>query len=88
MTLKSLPIGECGKVTVVGGQGALRRRLLDMGITPGTVVNVRKVAPMGDPIELKLRGYILTIRLEDAEKIEIERMDGCDVCPYRESKLR
>ena len=88
MTLKSLPIGKCGKVTRVGGEGALRRRLLDMGITPGTVVTVRKVAPMGDPIELKLRGYILTIRLDDAEKIELEGVDSCDVCPCRESKLR
>ena len=88
MTLKSLPPTKCGKITRVGGEGALRRRLLDMGIAPGTVVCVRKVAPMGDPIELKLRGYILTIRLDDAEKIEIERVDSCDICPCRESKLR
>ena len=88
MTLKSLPIGKCGKITTVNGQGALRRRLLDMGLTPGTVVTVRKVAPMGDPIELKLRGYILTIRLDDAEKIEIEEVTGCDLCPCRESKQR
>ncbi|MDE6710493.1 MAG: ferrous iron transport protein A [Oscillospiraceae bacterium] len=58
-------------MTDVGGDGALRCRLLDMGLIPKTKVMVRKVAPMGDPIELFLRGYELTIRLEDAEKITI-----------------
>ena len=58
-------------IVSVGGEGALRRRLLDMGLTPRTRVMIRKVAPMGDPIELNLRGYELTIRLEDARKIEI-----------------
>ena len=71
MTLDRLKVGGHGKIVAVGGEGALRRRMLDMGLTPGTSVMVRKVAPMGDPIELNLRGYELTIRLEDAQKIEI-----------------
>ena len=71
MTLDHLKPGQGDTITVVGGQGALRRRLLDMGLTPKTKVLVRKVAPMGDPIELFLRGYVLTIRAEDAAKIEI-----------------
>lgn len=71
MTLDQLKVGGHGRISTVGGEGALRRRLLDMGLTPGTRVMVRKVAPMGDPIELNLRGYELTIRLEDAQKIEI-----------------
>lgn len=73
MTLDELKVGGTGIITVVGGQGALRRRLLDMGLTPKTEVFVRKVAPLGDPIELFLRGYELTIRLEDAKNIEITK---------------
>ena len=72
VTLDEMKPGSGGVITVVGGDGALRRRLLDMGLTPKTKVMVRKVAPMGDPIELYLRGYVLTIRAEDAAKIEIE----------------
>ena len=71
MTLDKLPVGQTRRIAAVGGQGALRRRLLDMGLTPKTQVTVQKVAPMGDPIELHLRGYELTIRAEDAKKIEI-----------------
>ncbi len=71
MTLDELKVGGTGVITVVGGKGALRRRLLDMGLTPKTEVFVRKVAPLGDPIELCLRGYELTLRLEDAKNIEI-----------------
>ena len=71
MTLDCLKPGQSGVISDVGGQGALRRRLLDMGLTPKTKVSVRKVAPMGDPIELYLRGYVLTIRAEDAANIEI-----------------
>ena len=74
MTLKELGIGKSGCVLTVGGEKILRRRLLDMGITPRTVVTVKKAAPMGDPIELLLRGYVLTLRLEDAEKITIEEV--------------
>ena len=72
LTLDKLPIGHSGTILTGGGAGALRRRLLDMGLTPKTRVMVRKVAPMGDPIELHLRGYELTLRLEDAREIEIE----------------
>jgi Fe2+ transport system protein FeoA len=72
MTLKDLGIGKSGVVLTVGGEKALRRRLLEMGITPRTIVTVKKAAPMGDPIELLLRGYVLSLRLADAEKISIE----------------
>ena len=71
-TLDMLAPGESGVITAVGGTGALRHRLLDMGLTSKTAVRVDKVAPMGDPIELHLRGYELTLRLEDAREIEIE----------------
>lgn len=76
MTLDKLAIGEKRKIRAVNGQGALRRRLLDMGLTPYTEVMIRKVAPMGDPIELHLRGYELTIRLDDAKNIEVYDEDG------------
>ena len=72
MTLKDLKIGESGVVLAVGGEKVLRRRLLEMGITPRTTITVKKAAPMGDPIELLLRGYVLSLRLEDAEKITVE----------------
>lgn len=72
MKLSELPLGTPATIKLVGGEGALRRHLLDMGLTPKTAVMVRKVAPMGDPIELHLRGYELTLRLEDADKVEVE----------------
>lgn len=72
MTLDKMPIGQKAKIISVGGEGALRRRLLDMGLTPRTEISVRKIAPMGDPIEIHLRGYELTLRLDDAQKIELE----------------
>ena len=72
MTLDQLPIGKTATITAVNGSGALRRHFLDMGLTPRTLVTLRKVAPMGDPIELELRGYELTLRLEDAKSIDIE----------------
>ncbi len=72
MTLEDLPVGKTAMITAVGGEGALRCRLLDMGLIPGTAVTVQKIAPMGDPIEIRLRGYELTIRVEDAKKIEID----------------
>ena len=71
MTLDKLPIGKEAVITAVGGEGALRCRLLDMGIIPHTKIMIRKVAPMGDPMEIHLRGYELTIRLEDAQKIDV-----------------
>lgn len=73
MTLDKLPIGESAKITMVGGEGALRLRFLDMGIIPRTKVSVRKVAPLGDPIEIQIRGYELTIRVDDAKKIEVNQ---------------
>lgn len=71
MTLNELKPGKSATVLAVNGEGALRRRLLDMGLTPKTNVFMRKVAPLGDPIEIQLRGYELTLRLEDATNIEI-----------------
>ena len=71
MTLDLLPIKTKAVITKVGGEGEFRCRLLDMGLIPKTVVEIRKVAPMGDPIELEIRGYTLTIRKEDAAKIEV-----------------
>ena len=74
MTLRDLKIGKSGLVLEVNGEKVLRRRLLEMGITPRTTVTVKKAAPMGDPIELLLRGYVLSLRLDDAEKITIEEI--------------
>jgi Fe2+ transport system protein FeoA len=71
MTLDKLTVGKEAVITQVGGEGALRLRLLDMGIIPKTKVTVRKVAPMGDPIEIHIRDYELTLRLEDAGKIHV-----------------
>lgn len=75
MTLNELKPGKSAVVLAVNGEGALRRRLLDMGLTPKTKLFMRKVAPLGDPMEIKLRGYELTLRLEDATKIEIEEIE-------------
>lgn len=75
MTLDQLKVGKSSVIISVGGSGALRRRLLDMGITPRTKVMVRKVAPMGDPMEIQIRGYELTLRQEDAKKIVIEEVE-------------
>ena len=72
MTLNELPVGKAAVITKVGGAGALRCRLLDMGLIPKTKIVITKVAPMGDPIELRLRGYTLTIRIEDAKNIEVK----------------
>ncbi|NLK63679.1 MAG: ferrous iron transport protein A [Tissierellia bacterium] len=74
MTLDKIKPGQGGIISSIGGQGLLRRRLLDMGLTPNTRVTVRKVAPMGDPIELCLRSYILTIRKDEAAKIELKEV--------------
>ena len=70
-TLADLQPGESAEVDAVGGEDALHRRLLDMGITPGVRVLMKKAAPMGDPVEVHLRGYALTIRLDDARKITL-----------------
>lgn len=71
MTLDELKPGCSGIITSVGGEGALRLRLLDMGLIPKTRVTLRKVAPMGDPIQIQLRGYELTLRIEDAKNIVV-----------------
>ena len=71
-TLKTVKIGQTVKVVKLHGEGAVKRRIMDMGITKGTAVHVRKVAPLGDPIELTVRGYELSIRKADAEMIEVE----------------
>lgn len=71
MTIAELKVGQSGTISAVGGEGALRLRFLDMGLIPGTKVTLQKVAPMGDPIQINLRGYELTIRLEDAAKITL-----------------
>lgn len=71
-TLRDLKPKESGIIVKLGGQSDLRRRFMDMGITRGTQVLIEKVAPLGDPIEIKVKGYNLTIRKADAEKIEIE----------------
>ena len=72
MTLDLLPLSQEAVITAVGGQGALRCRLLDMGLIPKTAVRVEKIAPLGDPIELRVRGYALSLRKEDARNIEVE----------------
>lgn len=78
MTLAELKVGQDALIETIGGEGALRHHLLDMGLTPGTEVTLRKVAPMGDPIELELRGYELTLRLEDAHKITVQDVHETD----------
>jgi ferrous iron transport protein A len=72
MTLKEVKVGKTVTVTRVSGQGALKRRIMDMGVTRGTTIFVRKVAPLGDPIEVTVRGYELRLRRADAEMIEVE----------------
>ncbi len=70
-TLRSVKIGETVTVKKLNGEGAVKRRIMDMGITKGTEVYVRKVAPLGDPIEVTVRGYELSLRKQDAEMVEI-----------------
>ena len=71
-TLKEVKIGGTAKVVKVHGEGAIRRRIMDMGITKGVELYVRKVAPLGDPLEIYVRGYELSLRKADAEMIEVE----------------
>lgn len=70
--LSQFSIGDSGKVKAVHGEGAIRRRLFDMGITPGAEIYLRKKAPLGDPIEIRLRGYELTLRKAEAAQVEME----------------
>ena len=72
MTIDDLKIGQSGTISAVGGEGALRLRFLDMGLIPGTEVRLQKIAPMGDPIQIQVRGYELTIRRDDARKIILQ----------------
>lgn len=84
MTIRDLKIGESAIITTVGGEGSLRQHFLDMGVIPGTVVTVVKFAPMGDPVEVMIHGYMLTMRLADAEKIEVcEDKDKCAHAEHR-----
>ena len=71
-TLKDVKVGKSCVIVKVHGEGALRRRIMDMGLTKGTEVYVRKVAPLGDPMELNLRGYELSVRKDDAEMFEVQ----------------
>ncbi len=71
-TLRDLAVGQRAAVVRVHGEGAVRRRIMDMGITKGTEIYVRKVAPLGDPMELNVRGYELSVRKADAEMVEVE----------------
>lgn len=72
MTLDEMRLGQSGTITAVGGAGPLRCRLLDMGLIPHTKVTLRKIAPMGDPIQISVRGYELTLRVDDAKQIQVE----------------
>ena len=71
-TLKEVPCGETAKVTKLTGEGPVKKRIMDMGITKGSQVYVRKVAPLGDPVEITIRGYELSLRKDDADCIEME----------------
>ena len=71
-TLKDLKVGESTVVVKLHGEGAIKRRIMDMGITKGVEIYLRKVAPLGDPLEIKVRGYELSLRKEDADMIEVE----------------
>lgn len=76
ITLKDAKVGETVKVVKLHGQGAIKRRIMDMGITKGVQIYVRKFAPLGDPMELQVRGYELSLRKADADMIEIEQIKG------------
>ena len=88
MTLDKLEVGKDAVIESVGGKGALRRHFLDMGLTPGTEVTMMKKAPMGDPIELRLRSYELTLRLADAAQIEISGIHDTDMVRSRQAHLK
>ena len=75
-TLKNAKVGETVKVVKLHGEGAIKRRIMDMGITKGVQIYVRKFAPLGDPMELQVRGYELSLRKADADMIEIEEIKG------------
>ena len=85
MTLKELKIGESAVIDTVGGTGELRQHFLDMGLIPGEKVTLVKFAPMGDPMELQIHGYELTLRLDDAARIEITPAEAPAAAPARKS---
>ena len=87
MTLKELKVGESAIIQKVGGEGALRQHFLDMGVIPQAKVTLVKYAPMGDPMELRIRGYELTLRLEDAARIEVKLLEegGQQSAPQKEA---
>jgi ferrous iron transport protein A len=74
LTLRDIEIGQSCKVVKLHGEGAIKRRIMDMGLTKGVVVKIVKVAPLGDPIEMNVRGYELSLRKADAELIEVEKI--------------
>lgn len=76
ITINDLSVGAEGTITEVGGEGVLRLRFLDMGLIPGTRIRIQKIAPLGDPIQILIRGYELTIRREDASKIFVKKGDA------------
>ena len=88
MTLRDLEIGKSAVVTAIGGEGALRQHFLDMGVLPGAELTVVKYAPMGDPMELIIHGYSLTLRLADAEKIQVEPVEGARGEPEERERRR
>ena len=71
MTLREVPVHTTVKVVKINGEGAFRRRIMDMGITKNSEIYVRKVAPLGDPVEITVRGYVLSLRRDDAESVEV-----------------
>ena len=73
-TLREVSIGSTVKVVKIHGEGAVRRRIMDMGLTKGTPVHIRKVAPLGDPVEINVRGYELSLRKADAEMVEVKEL--------------
>ena len=89
MTLDELKIGQSAVIRAVGGEGALRLRLLDMGLIPKTRVTLIKTAPLGDPIEICVRGYELTLRKDDARKIALSEEEGIEdgICACRKPEL-
>lgn len=88
MTLKELEIGKTASIVAIGGEGALRQHFLDMGLIPGAEVTLVKFAPMGDPMELRIHGYELTLRLADAEKIEIREIRESETSRKREERKK
>lgn len=80
MTMDQLKPGQSAYILSIGGSGALRHHLLDMGLTPQTEVTLQKIAPMGDPVQIKLRGYELTLRLDEAQKITVEQVHEKKLC--------